>query len=68
MHLLGPVAIVLLEDIVAAFYAQIALHDVPLRSKKAKLSVRWYELEDEALFDREPELDDHHSHHPPPTE
>lgn len=47
----GQVAVVLYADIVAAFYAQIALNHVPLRSKNAQLEVNWYELEDESLFD-----------------
>ena len=52
----GQVALVLYSDIVAAFYAQIALNNVPLRSKNSQLEVNWYELEDEALFDESEEV------------
>ena len=51
-------AVVLFCDIVAAFYAQIALNNVPLKSKNAKLEVNWYELEDESLFDENEEVKD----------
>ena len=40
----------------AAFYAQIALNNVPLKSKNARLEVNWYELEDESLFDEQEEV------------